>query len=60
MLDKMRSKYVNVSITEDLAKLLDKTLKNTELGYRSRAEFISEAIREKIQKITQKKRVKTT
>lgn len=48
----MRSKYVNVSITEDLAKLIDKTLKDAKLGYRSRAEFISEAIRDKINKVT--------
>lgn len=41
----MRVKYVNISITEDLAKKIDEYLKKSKEGYRSRAEFISEAIR---------------
>jgi metal-responsive CopG/Arc/MetJ family transcriptional regulator len=41
----MRVKYVNISITEDLAKEIDEYMKKAKEGYRSRAEFISEAIR---------------
>jgi len=41
----MRVKYVNISITEELAKLVDEHIKKTKEGYRSRAEFMSEAIR---------------
>lgn len=41
----MRVRYVNVSITEDLAKKIDEFIKKSKEGYRSRAEFISEAIR---------------
>lgn len=43
--EKMRVRYVNISITEDLAKRIDEYIKNAKEGYRSRAEFISEAIR---------------
>jgi metal-responsive CopG/Arc/MetJ family transcriptional regulator len=42
---KMRVRYVNISITEDLAKKIDEFMKKSKQGYRSRAEFISEAIR---------------
>jgi len=41
----MRVRYVNISITEDLAKQIDEYMKRSKEGYRSRAEFISEAIR---------------
>lgn len=41
----MRARYVNISITEELAKEIDKFIQSAKKGYRSRAEFISEAIR---------------
>ncbi len=41
----MRAKYVNVSIHEDLAKKIDEYIKDSKLGYRSRAEVVSEALR---------------
>ena len=41
----MRVHYVNISITEELAKKIDEYMKKAKEGYRSRAEFISEAIR---------------
>lgn len=41
----MRVKYVNISITEDLAKRIDEYIEEAKEGYRSRAELISEAIR---------------
>lgn len=45
---KMRVRYVNISITEDLAKKIDEYMKKAKEGYRSRAEFISEAVRLRI------------
>lgn len=42
---KMRVKYVNISITEELAKKIDEYIENSKEGYRSRAEFMSEAVR---------------
>jgi metal-responsive CopG/Arc/MetJ family transcriptional regulator len=47
-MDKMRARYVNISITEELAKDIDKFIESGEGGYRSRAELISEAIRLRI------------
>lgn len=44
-MDKMRARYVNISIPEVLAKEIDKHLDEEKEGYRSRAEFISETIR---------------
>jgi len=46
----MRKRYVNVGIPEELIKLLDKVWKDSKKGFRSRAEFVIEAIREKIDK----------
>jgi len=43
--NKMSVKYINVSIHEDLAQKIDKFIKESKQGYRSRAEFISEVIR---------------
>ena len=41
----MRVKYVNISITEELAKKIDEHIEKSKEGYRSRAEFLSESIR---------------
>lgn len=41
----MRAKYVNISIHEDLARKIDKHIKEAGDGYRSRAELASDAIR---------------
>ena len=51
----MKAKYVNISITEDLAKKIDEHLEKAKEGYRSRAEFISEAIRQRLGIIKSKK-----
>lgn len=45
-----RSKYVNVSIHEDLAQKIDKYIEDSKLGYRSRAEVVSQALRELLNK----------
>lgn len=44
----MRKNYVNVSIPSELIDLIDKTWKKSKRGFRSRAEFVLESIREKI------------
>ena len=48
--EKMRSKYVNVSIHEDLAKDIDEYIKKAKRGYRSRAEVVSDAVRKLLDK----------
>ena len=44
----MRVRYVNISITEELANQIDAYMKKAKEGYRSRAELISEAVRLRI------------
>ena len=46
----MRARYVNISIPEELAMRIDDFIKKAKEGYRSRAEFISEAIRLRLEK----------
>lgn len=41
----MRAKYVNISIHEELAKKIDNYMKDSKLGFRSRAEVVSFALR---------------
>jgi len=41
----LRAKYVNVSIHEDLAVKIDEFIEKSGLGYRSRAEVVSDAVR---------------
>jgi len=44
-------RYVNVKVPEELAREIDKLIDKKVLGYRSRAEFIIEAIREKLSSV---------
>ena len=46
----MRARYVNVSIPEELAKKIDEYIKKSKLGFRSRAEVVSEALRRLLDK----------
>ncbi len=46
----MRARYVNVSIPEELAKKIDEYIEKSKMGFRSRAEFVSEAVRRLIGK----------
>lgn len=46
----MRKKYTNVAIPEELADYIDKHIKSNKLAFRSRAEFVVEAIRNKLKK----------
>jgi len=41
----MRARYVNISIHEDLARKIDHYMKESKLGFRSRAEVVSFALR---------------
>jgi metal-responsive CopG/Arc/MetJ family transcriptional regulator len=45
----VRKKYTNIGIPEELAKEIDFLIKKLGLGYRSRAEFVVEAIRQKME-----------
>jgi metal-responsive CopG/Arc/MetJ family transcriptional regulator len=50
MMHKMRARYINISVHEDIAKKIDEYIKKSKLGYRSRAEVVSEALRRLIKK----------
>ena len=43
-----RKRYVNVGIPDELIKFVDDVVKKSKKGFRSRAEFVLESIREKI------------
>lgn len=43
-----RKRYDNVSIPSELTELISDIIKKSKKAYRSRAEFVIEAIREKI------------
>ena len=44
----MPRRYVNVKLPVELADEVDKILEKKILGYRSRAEFVAEAVRDKL------------
>lgn len=44
----MPKRYVNVKIPVELAEEVDKITGKKLLGYRSRAEFVAEAVRDKL------------
>jgi metal-responsive CopG/Arc/MetJ family transcriptional regulator len=44
-------RYVNVKIPEELIKEIERAMKLKKLGYRSRAEFVIEACRERLLRI---------
>ena len=47
----MPKRYVNVKIPVELSEEIDKLIEKKVLGYRSRAEFVAEAIREKLMQV---------
>jgi len=48
---KVPKRYVNVKIPIELADEIDKILEKKLLGYRSRAEFVAEAVRDKLMQV---------
>ena len=50
------SKYTSVQIPVKLADAIDKTIELSGMGYRSRSEFIMDAIRRRIEEVSQQRR----
>ena len=50
----MPKEYVTVRIPKDLANQVDELIDTIARGYTSRAEFIKEAVRQKIERISEK------
>lgn len=44
----MRRRYVNIPLPEELTKEIEKIIKKGKLGYKTKSEFVKEAVREKI------------
>ncbi len=44
----MRKRYVNIPLPEELTKEIEKIIKKGKLGYKTKSEFVKEAVREKI------------
>lgn len=47
----MVTKYTNIGLPDDLIKAIDNVIKNSKLGYKSRGEFVKEAVRSSLMKI---------
>ncbi len=44
----MRRKYVNIPLPEELTKEIEKIIKKGKLGYKTKSEFVKEAVRGKL------------
>ena len=47
----MVSNYTNVGLPEDMIRQIDKIISETELGYKSRGEFVKESVRNSIKEL---------
>ena len=44
----LEKKYINIPLPDELAKQIDSVIKTAELGYKTKSEFVKEAVREKL------------
>jgi metal-responsive CopG/Arc/MetJ family transcriptional regulator len=44
-------KYTNIALPDDLVEQIDKIIKKQGLGYKSRGEFVKEAVRNSLREI---------
>ena len=51
----MVSNYTNVGLPEDMIRQIDKVVCKTELGYKSRGEFVKESVRNSIKELMKMK-----
>ena len=51
-------RYTNIPLPEELTKRVDKIIKTAELGYKTKSEFVKEAVREKLLKLAEFEHVK--
>lgn len=43
--------YVTIKIRKELAEVIDEVIRDGKYGYRSRAEFVAEAVRDKLRQL---------
>jgi len=41
-------KYTNIPLPDELAKQIENVIKTAELGYKTKSEFVKEAVRERL------------
>lgn len=46
-------KYTNIPLPEELVRQIDKIINAIDLGYKTKTEFVKEAVREKIIKLNE-------
>lgn len=51
----MASNYTNIGLPEDMIRQIDKIICKTGLGYKSRGEFVKEAVRVSIKELMKMK-----
>lgn len=54
----MVSKYTNVALPEELIYEIDKVVKESGLGYKSRGEIVKEAVRRFLKELAEYKQIK--
>lgn len=48
----MRKRYTNIPLPEELARQIDKVITLADFGYKTKSEFVKEAVREKLIQIS--------
>lgn len=44
----MRKRYINIPLPQELAVQIEKVMETTEFGYKTKSEFVKEAVRQKL------------
>lgn len=52
-------RYTNIPLPNELVKQIDNEIKNGECGYKTKSEFVKEAVREKLRELTKLKALKS-
>lgn len=47
----MRKKYTNIPLPDELAVQIERVIETAEFGYKTKSEFVKEAVREKLMKL---------
>lgn len=51
-------RYTNIAMPDELANQIDTVIKTAELGYKTKSEFVKEAVREKLIELSKFERLK--
>lgn len=51
-------RYTNVALPDEMIERIDKLVKEDDLGYKSRGEFVKEAVRHLLLNLTKLKKIK--